>query len=71
MQYQRKGRSAGRNEFVLSSSDLRQWFAGQEIPPEFEGPEEGSRVGLAGVTPDRAVRWARERLGMSNAEAVA
>ncbi len=71
IQYQRKGRSAGRNEFVLSAGDIRQWFAAQEIPAEFLGPDEGSKTGLTDGSTHRAVRWARERLGMSSPEAVA
>lgn len=70
VQYQRRGRSTGRGEFVLSARDIRQWFASQEIPPEFLDPDGISSTGLAVTSTQRAVGWARERLGLSRREAV-
>lgn len=61
VQYQRKGRSSGRGEFVLAADDLRQWFAGHEVPAEFEGEEPGHGPGV--LRAERVAAWARERLG--------
>ena len=38
IQYQRKGRGRSAGEFTLSADDLRQWLAGETIPPEFLSP---------------------------------
>lgn len=65
IQYQRKGRSAGRGEFSLSAEDVRQWFAGSEIPPEFEPHVHPTLADRAGATRDLATGWLADRLGMS------
>jgi uncharacterized protein (DUF58 family) len=57
VQYQRKGRGGTPGEFALSADDLREWFAGQTIPDEFEPAPSRSPLGrLAGST-GAAAQW--------------
>lgn len=62
--YHRKGRSSGRGEFSLSASDIRQWFAGGDIPTEFEPERRPTLTDRANASRDRAIDWTRTRIGI-------
>ncbi|USN98188.1 MAG: DUF58 domain-containing protein [Phycisphaeraceae bacterium] len=48
VQYEFSGRAPGTSEFRLSAAELNRWYAGAEVPPEFDPPTPASAPGLLG-----------------------